>query len=119
MFIRGHPSRCNCLDCVCVNYSPRCCLHAGLELDQNMRQRGDLSWATDLNAFRFFCKDPCAYSCAYERLKFRRSCATCNDNPGGPNETDAAWVDAPRLFPKTHAVETYNDSRLRECVQLT
>ena len=83
-----------------------------------MRQRGDLSWATDLNAFRFFCKDHGAYSHAYERLKTRRSCTTCNDNPGGPIDTVAELADAPRLFPKTREVEAYNDGRLREGVLL-
>ena len=75
-----------------------------------MRQRGDTSWASDLNAFRM-CQDGAALETALARVTSRCS-RNRFANAAGPNENDAEWADALRIFPKNHAVKAYNDAQL-------
>ena len=81
----------------------------GRVLLQNQRQRGDTGWATHLNALRD-CVDEEAVDRAAAALQSRLTISA----GGQLDENSPEWIDAPRLFPKTDMVASYNDDRLRQ-----
>ena len=74
-----------------------------------MRQRGDTSWATHLNALRD-CRDPIATTMADVALASRkaRSCG------GTVDDAAPEWRDAVHLYPKNNLAKAHNYAKLCE-----
>ena len=79
---------------------------AGMQLRQNMRQRGDTVWATHLYALRD-CRDQDAVQRALAALRSRQSASS------GGTVDGSLWRDAVHLFPKTKMVNSHNDACLQ------
>ena len=78
-------------------------------LHQNMRQRGDESWAAHLNALRD-CQDPDAVAAAIDALRGRLAASN-----GGPvDDTATEWANTTRLYARTRDVVRHNQFRLEQ-----
>lgn len=84
-------------------------LLAGVMLHQNMRQRGDESWASHLNALRD-CQDAQAVETAIDALRGRLAMSN-----GGPvDDTATEWANTTRLYARTRDVVRHNEARLQQ-----